>query len=101
MDITLNKDYREFIDLLNVNQVRYLVVGGFAVNVHGYPRFTGDIDFEQSYENRYIETFENTEVSFLDISDLITAKEAAARPQDLADAYALKKLQKLKSKNQK
>jgi len=28
----------------NVAKVRYLVVGGVAVNLHGYPRFTGDLD---------------------------------------------------------
>ena len=31
--------------LLNKNRVKYLLVGGYAVNLHGYPRFTGDIDF--------------------------------------------------------
>ena len=40
-----NKDLLEFIDLLNANGVEYLVVGGFAVAWHGYPRFTADIDF--------------------------------------------------------
>jgi len=29
----LNPDFREFIESLNVNQVRYLVVGGYAVAV--------------------------------------------------------------------
>jgi hypothetical protein len=40
----LNKDFREFIELLNSNQVRYLVVGGYAVAFHGHPRYTKDID---------------------------------------------------------
>lgn len=40
----LAKDFREFIELLNSNEVEYLVVGGFAVGFHGYPRATGDID---------------------------------------------------------
>ena len=40
-----NKDLLEFIDLLNANRVEYLVVGGFALAWHGYPRFTADIDF--------------------------------------------------------
>ena len=35
-----NKDFREFIELLNSRGVRCLVVGGDA----GYPRFTGDLD---------------------------------------------------------
>ena len=41
----LQKDLREFIELLNSNGVEYLVVGGHAVGFHGYPRYTGDIDF--------------------------------------------------------
>jgi predicted nucleotidyltransferase len=30
--------------LLNAHEVRYLVVGGYAVAVHGHPRYTGDLD---------------------------------------------------------
>ena len=41
----LQKDLREFIELLNSHRVEYLVVGGHAVAFHGYPRYTGDIDF--------------------------------------------------------
>ncbi len=42
--IQLPKDFKEFLALLNLNQVKYLVVGGYAVVLHGYPRATGDID---------------------------------------------------------
>lgn len=41
----LNKDFKEFAELLNANGVEYLIVGGYALMVHGYPRYTGDIDF--------------------------------------------------------
>lgn len=41
----LQRDLREFVELLNSHGVEYLVVGGHAVAFHGYPRFTGDIDF--------------------------------------------------------
>ena len=49
----LNRDFKEFIKLLNDNQVHYLVVGGYAVAVHGYPRYTKDMDvwLELSAEN--------------------------------------------------
>ncbi|MFK7936091.1 MAG: nucleotidyltransferase [Saprospiraceae bacterium] len=40
-----NRDFREFIGLLNENGVKYLVIGGYAVAYHGYPRYTKDIDF--------------------------------------------------------
>jgi len=40
----LNQDFREFIESLNANQVRYLIVGGYAVAFYGHPRYTKDID---------------------------------------------------------
>lgn len=40
----IQKDLREFVELLNSNEVDYLVVGAFAVAHHGYPRYTGDLD---------------------------------------------------------
>ena len=49
----LSKDFREFIKLLNENKVKYLVVGGYAVALHGHPRYTKDLDIwiELSPEN--------------------------------------------------
>jgi len=49
----LSKDFKEFIELLNVHSVRYLVVGGYAVAFHGYPRYTKGLDvwIELSPEN--------------------------------------------------
>ncbi len=41
----LPADWREFIELLAANSVDYVLVGGHAVAHHGYPRYTGDIDF--------------------------------------------------------
>lgn len=43
--MALDQDFKEFIKLLNAEKVEYLVIGGYAVVFHGYPRFTGDIDF--------------------------------------------------------
>jgi len=40
----LTRDFKEFIRLLNKHKVRYLLLGGYAVAAHGYPRYTGDID---------------------------------------------------------
>jgi predicted nucleotidyltransferase len=49
----LNQDFKEFIGSLNDNRVRYLVVGGYAVALHGYPRYTKNIDIwvEMTAEN--------------------------------------------------
>lgn len=33
-------DFKEFLSLLNAKQVRYLLIGGYAVGYHGYPRTT-------------------------------------------------------------
>jgi len=41
----LNQDFLEFIGFLEEESVDYLIVGGYAVGVHGFPRYTGDIDF--------------------------------------------------------
>lgn len=41
----LPQDFKEFLKLLEENNVEYLLVGGYAVGYHGYPRPTGDIDF--------------------------------------------------------
>lgn len=42
--MVLNQDFKELLQLFNANDVRYLVVGGYAVSFHGYPRYTKDID---------------------------------------------------------
>ena len=42
--MVLNPDFKEFVKLLNEHEVRYLVVGGYAVTFHGHPRYTKDID---------------------------------------------------------
>ena len=45
MDTThLPLDFREFIRFINSAKVEYLLVGGYAVSLHGAPRFTADMD---------------------------------------------------------
>ena len=39
-----NQDFKEFIESLNAKEVKYLIVGGYAVALHGYPRYTKDLD---------------------------------------------------------
>ena len=38
------KDFEDFIELCNKYELEYLVIGGFAVSIHGYPRTTKDLD---------------------------------------------------------
>jgi hypothetical protein len=41
----LTRDSREFIECLRSNRVEFLIVGALAVSWHGFPRYSGDIDF--------------------------------------------------------
>ena len=42
--IRLPQDFKELLQLLNLKKIEYLVVGGYAVALYGYPRATGDMD---------------------------------------------------------
>lgn len=50
----MNSQIIEIWKYLFLNKVKYLTIGGFAVNIYGYGRNTGDIDIfiEDSIENR-------------------------------------------------
>jgi len=43
--VKLQRDLKEFIELLISSGVDFIIIGGHAVAFHGHPRFTGDIDF--------------------------------------------------------
>lgn len=62
--LPFQKELAEFCSILNKNQVEYMVIGGIAVNLHGYTRATGDADIwylptEKNFRNliRSIQTF--------------------------------------------
>ena len=81
--MNLQKDLREFVELLSALDVHFLVVGAFAVAYHGYPRYTADIDL-------FIERSPQKEIGGLHIPfisrDLLKRNKAASgRTQDLAD----------------
>ena len=44
MELVLPPNLKEFLQLLKDKKVRYLLMGGYAVGYHGYPRATGDMD---------------------------------------------------------
>ena len=60
----IHPDFEELLQLLEERRVEYMIVGGYAVAFHGYPRFTKDIDifFESSPEN--VERLRGVLVSF-------------------------------------
>lgn len=143
----LHPDFKDLLEAFAVAQVRYLLVGGYAVGFYHRPRFTKDIDlwiaptrsnlarvrsaltafgappnvveaidqmkpddivwmgsppvrvdilqripglaFEEAYARRVDTTWNEVPVAVIGRADLIIAKRAAGRPQDLLDAEAL------------
>ncbi|KOR38584.1 hypothetical protein AM228_01040 [Planktothricoides sp. SR001] len=57
----LNQDFREFIQLLNDNQVKYLIIGGIEIVI------------------------DDISINFIDLENLKKNKKASGRLQDLAD----------------
>ena len=143
----VNSDFSDLLKLLGDNNVRYLVIGGYAVIQYAEPRYTKDLDlwistdpvnaaavfktlrefgapltglteadfaeegyffqmgvppvrvdilmgipglnFDEAWERRSEVDFEGLPVVFISKADLITAKRASGRPQDLIDADLL------------
>jgi predicted nucleotidyltransferase len=71
--MVLEKDFKEFLELLNRNAVKYLLIGGYAVVAHGYSRYTKDMDIwvEMSLENatRIVKTLEDFGMGSLGLTE--------------------------------
>jgi predicted nucleotidyltransferase len=143
----VNSDFTDLLKLFNDNNVKYLVIGGYAFIQYAEPRYTKDLDlwisteaanatavfralrdfgaplagmteqdfaeegyfyqmgvppvrvdilmgipgieFETAWANRVEVDFDGLSVSFISKEDLIAAKRASGRPQDLNDADLL------------
>ena len=48
----LPEDFKEFIKFLNSYDVKYLLVGGWAVGLYGSPRATKDIDATEDIKSQ-------------------------------------------------
>src|SRR5579862_817627 len=78
MSNIFNDDFRDFIQALNNNKVEYLLVGGYAVILHGYRRATGDMNIwvnrtkenysrlVKAFSEFCLPVFDMTESKFLD-----------------------------------
>ncbi|WP_298118637.1 DUF6036 family nucleotidyltransferase [Flavobacterium sp.] len=58
-----NPDFLDFLELLDKNEVEYLLVGGYAVILHGYIRSTGDLDL---WLNKTSENYKKLEQVYSD-----------------------------------
>ena len=58
-----NQDFRDFLQALNDNEVEYLLVGGYAVILHGYSRTTGDMDI---WVNKTKDNYQKLVIAFMD-----------------------------------
>jgi predicted nucleotidyltransferase len=143
----VNSDFSDLLNLFNANNVKYLIIGGYAVIQYAEPRYTIDldiwisvdnpnaaavykalkefgapltglteadfaeegyfyqmgrqpirvdilmgipgIDFSKAWQQRVEVDFDGLVVKFISREDLIAAKKASGRPQDLIDANLL------------
>jgi len=78
------RDFNEWLELLNLHAVEYVVVGAHALAFHGAPRYTGDLDL-------YIRpSVENARRLMAALSAFVVKnKRATGRKRDLADLEAL------------
>jgi len=96
--IDLPPDFKEFLRLLSDRRVEYLLIGGYAVAYHGYPRATADIDiwieiatsisgvdFQDCWSARIVDVLDGVEVNIIDLKHLKINKQAAGRHKDLDD----------------
>ena len=60
----LPEDFKDFIRFLNDHNVRYLLVGGWAVGIYGNPRATKDIDFLIAVDDENIEKLQKALCKF-------------------------------------
>lgn len=72
-------DFKEFLKLLNANNVKYLLIGGYAVGYYGYPRPTGDIDIwiriDEENAERTVETLNEFGFSSPELTKELLLKE--------------------------
>jgi hypothetical protein len=148
-----SSDFKELLNLFEKHEIRYLIVGGYAVMKYSEPRFTKDLDiwiatdianadavykalkefgapltdltaadftdqdcfyqmgrpplrvdimmsiqgvqFEESWQNREIVELDGHSIPFISRADLICAKKASGRPQDMIDIDNLKRIEYL------
>ena len=68
----LPSDFKEFLNLLRSHGVKYLLIGGYAVIYHGFPRATGDMDIwiavDPENAQRMVDTIRDFEFATPDLT---------------------------------
>jgi hypothetical protein len=68
-----NPDFQDFLLALNKREVNYVLIGGYSVIYHGFPRTTGDLDIfiEVSKKNydKLIQAFEHFQMPAFDMTE--------------------------------
>lgn len=81
-----NDDFRDFIQSMNKHDVEYILVGGYAVILHGYRRITGDMDI---WVNRTIDNYRKLTHAFADFGlPLFDMTEERFMDPETADVFS-------------
>jgi hypothetical protein len=68
-----NPDFQEFLLALNKNEVHYVLVGGYSVIYHGFPRTTGDLDLfvevSKSNYQKLVKAFDQFQMPIFDMTE--------------------------------
>jgi hypothetical protein len=70
--MTLSKDWREFLELLNSRGVDYVIVGAQSLAFHGRPRHTGDLNIlvrPTSHNAQLPRAFESVRVRLIQVHE--------------------------------
>ena len=85
-EIEFPQDFSEFLKLLNAHHVEYLLIGGFAVAIYGYPRTTADMDIWVARRRT------NTERLVSCLRELGIGRSSQHSPVETAEVSELRKL---------
>ena len=89
----LPNEWLEFLSLLQRHDAKFVIVGAYAMAVHGRPRASQDIDgvpFARAYAGALQERLGGLDLRFLGLTDFVATKKASGRTKDLLDIELLK-----------
>jgi hypothetical protein len=86
--ILLPPDFKDFLKLLNSNEVEYLLVGGYMgvppLRIELLTSISG-VNFTDCFSRRIVTNIDDIRVNIISLADLKTNKKASGRHNDLND----------------